>query len=485
MVLLRLFVCFLVALLMHTGVCQSMTMAVDEEDEEEEESDDGRNLSATAVYKKVSPSVFELSLLDKAGSETGFASAVVIDKDIVITNKHVAAMAEDIAVKTRSGKLKKATLAFCHPTEDLVALKVVDLDAPVVPRRRSKSLEVGEPVFAIGSPDALERSLSTGIISGLRWVGEVCHIQSSAATLKGSSGGGLFDARGNLIGISTITIEGAFDLALSADLIRDLLEHPVPNSVQLSDPKYRASLAYSTAREYYKFGSTQPAAIANALLGVAQHYAEEAAKLDPSDTKILDGLAGFYALQGDVKRAMLCLQRAQQINPNSAATYFDMVWLFGKLGMRDAAVAAYRCLLTLDSHLAQKAKALLKENNIDPDKASVRATRPQLKPAAKPTVDAHLQETAQIFLGYLSRTVKRNWKPVTSTKPYDVKLVFKINPEGQVSDLRVISTGPPDAAESAKLALMGSAPFMAVPKELVGQRKFIEVGVTLNSIRPQ
>ncbi|MBX9691147.1 MAG: serine protease, partial [Cyanobacteria bacterium] len=438
-------------------------------------------LSAATIYKKVSPSVFELSLLDSAGNETGFASAVVIGKDTVITNKHVAAMAEDIAVKTRSGKLKKATLAYCHPSEDLVGLKVPDLDAPIVSRRKSKSLEVGEPVFAIGSPEALERSLSTGIVSGLRWVGDVCHIQSSALTLNGSSGGGLFDAKGNLIGISTITIEGAFDLALSADLISDLLEHPVPDSVHLSDAKYRASLAYSTAREYYKFGSTQPAAIANALLNVEQRYAEVAAKLDPSDSKILDGLAGFYALQGDVKAAMLCLQRAQRINPSSPATYFDMVWLFGKLGRRDAAVAAYRRLLTLDPRLAQKAKVLLKENNIDPDKASPPPKRAQSDNRTKTTVDTKLQETAQIFLGYINRTVKRNWKPVESAKPYDVKLVFKINPEGQVSDLRVTSTGPATASESAKLALMSSAPFMAVPKELIGQRKFVEVGMTLDS----
>jgi len=68
-------------------------------------------------------------------------------------------------------------------------------------------IRVGEPVYTIGSPRRLERSLGQGIVSGVRHLDGVTFIQTTAQISPGSSGGGLFDAAGNLIGVTTKTLK--------------------------------------------------------------------------------------------------------------------------------------------------------------------------------------------------------------------------------------------------------------------------------------
>ena len=74
---------------------------------------------------------------------------------------------------------------------------------PIQGVRRADDIKIGETVYSVGTEAGLERSLGEGIVSGIRqWEG-VRIIQNSAPTQHGSSGGGLFDSRGNLVGITT------------------------------------------------------------------------------------------------------------------------------------------------------------------------------------------------------------------------------------------------------------------------------------------
>lgn len=72
-------------------------------------------------------------------------------------------------------------------------------------------LKVGEPVYTVGAPQGLELSLSEGIVSQLRG-GPPPIIQTTAAVSPGSSGGGLFNAEGELVGITTLQVEGGQNL---------------------------------------------------------------------------------------------------------------------------------------------------------------------------------------------------------------------------------------------------------------------------------
>jgi serine protease Do len=85
--------------------------------------------------------------------------------------------------------------------------------------RKYSEMRVGEPVYTIGSPRGLERSLGQGIISGLRRVEGRPLVQTTAQISAGSSGGGLFDQYGNLVGITTFRLKDSegLNFAIAVD----------------------------------------------------------------------------------------------------------------------------------------------------------------------------------------------------------------------------------------------------------------------------
>ncbi len=106
-------------------------------------------------------------------------------------------------------------------------LKVTDLPAPPVPFGSAFKVRVGQRVFAIGAPRGLELTLSDGIVSSLRDAddGKPPVIQTTAPSSPGSSGGGLFDADGSLIGITTSGYLGLqLNFSMPVEWVRELPE---------------------------------------------------------------------------------------------------------------------------------------------------------------------------------------------------------------------------------------------------------------------
>jgi S1-C subfamily serine protease len=168
----------------------------------------GGPLAAQDVYQLVSPAIYVILASDHAielAERTPHTqgSAVAITDRILLTNCHVVAGRPQILISQR-GQSGRATLIFADPAADRCFLKSNSLVLHPVPGiRRFSNLHVGETVFSVGAPSGMEESLGQGLISGLRRLAGVDLIQNSAPTWHGSSGGGLFDSRGNLIGITT------------------------------------------------------------------------------------------------------------------------------------------------------------------------------------------------------------------------------------------------------------------------------------------
>lgn len=159
--------------------------------------------SPAMVFSRVSGLVVLIRASVRRGTVQG--SGVVIGKDLVATNLHVIAGATSIGV-TFKGEEQLATVrATTNAEKDLALLSVDTGSVGRVATRRSSELTVGERVFAIGNPRGYEQTLTEGLVSALRKEGDAFVIQTSAAISPGSSGGGLFDTRGRLIGITTKT----------------------------------------------------------------------------------------------------------------------------------------------------------------------------------------------------------------------------------------------------------------------------------------
>jgi hypothetical protein len=169
---------------------------------------EGPALSPAALYDRVAPSVYivvasdqPVELAEREGHAQG--SAVAITDHVLLTNCHVVAGRPNIRI-TQHGLSGRATILYADPAGDRCFLKTDEMAVhPIHGVRRFDSLKVGEPVFSLGTPSGLELSFGEGLVAGLRLNEGVRMIQNSAPSWHGSSGGGLFDARGNLVGITT------------------------------------------------------------------------------------------------------------------------------------------------------------------------------------------------------------------------------------------------------------------------------------------
>jgi S1-C subfamily serine protease len=165
-------------------------------------------LSAQELFQKVKHSVFVVvaarSRADLRQRDGAFGSAVAITDHLLLTNCHIVKDRSYIKVG-QEGTIDTATLAAADYQTDRCVLKTDSLTlTPIAGVRPFTSLNVGERAFAVGTPLGLELTLSEGLVSSVRHASTVNFVQTSAPINNGSSGGGLFDDRGNLIGITSL-----------------------------------------------------------------------------------------------------------------------------------------------------------------------------------------------------------------------------------------------------------------------------------------
>ena len=143
-----------------------------------------------------------------AEHERDLASGIVIGSDgEILTNAHAVADAERAIVRLADGRQFGAKVIGIDRTTDVALLKIEAHGLPAAAIGRSASLVAGEWVVAIGSPFGLDNSASAGIVSApQRFLpgSAVPLIQTDVAINPGSSGGPLFNLRGEVVGINSM-----------------------------------------------------------------------------------------------------------------------------------------------------------------------------------------------------------------------------------------------------------------------------------------
>jgi len=158
--------------------------------------------TASEIFDTVSSGIVVIRTYDAKGNGLGLGSGVVTARKVIATNFHVIREATNIQVVHR-GKGYLATVRHSDGDRDICTLTVTKIDAPPVLIGSTNRLKVGQRVYAIGAPQGLELTLSEGIISSLRPVDDGQYLQITTPISPGSSGGGLFDEGGRLIGLPT------------------------------------------------------------------------------------------------------------------------------------------------------------------------------------------------------------------------------------------------------------------------------------------
>lgn len=206
---------------------------------------------------------------------SGFVTKVD-DQMVVVTNYHVVDNAINETVTFADGASFPATVLGADPGADLAVLSVSSIPSDVTPLTlvSSVSLQVGDPVVAVGSPYGLAGTLTTGVISALgrtiiedssssRGSGETIPdmIQTSTAINSGNSGGPLINYAGEVVGITTAAVSNSEGLGFaipSATVMRELSslvttgsydEHPSIGATG-TDMNYQIAQAMSTSVTY-------------------------------------------------------------------------------------------------------------------------------------------------------------------------------------------------------------------------------------------
>ena len=203
--------------------------------------------STSEIVKKTADSVVEISTESVVtGSfaqqyvQQGAGSGVIISQDgYILTNNHVINGANSVKVRLRDGTEYDATIIGSDSDNDIALLKVNATGLSPATFGDSNSLAVGDYVVAIGNPlGELGGTVTDGIISALaRKVTiedtQMTLLQTNAQVNPGNSGGGLFNANGELVGIvnakqSATEVEGiAFAIPINnvLDILSDLKEY--------------------------------------------------------------------------------------------------------------------------------------------------------------------------------------------------------------------------------------------------------------------
>jgi S1-C subfamily serine protease len=243
------------------------------------------NISLSALYQQIKSSVVIIQDFEPSASffgdtvyslqqGSGFI-AEVNGQLVIVTNNHVISNAINETVTFANGDSYPAKVLGSDAQADLAVLTITPIPSGLTPLTfaRSDSLQVGQPVVAVGSPYGLSGTLTTGVISSLgRTITEDSStnqngqtiadiIQTSTAINPGNSGGPLITYSGKVIGITTAGISNSQGLgfAIPSDtIIRELsslvssgsyTNHPSIDAVGI-DMNYQIAQAMGTSTTY-------------------------------------------------------------------------------------------------------------------------------------------------------------------------------------------------------------------------------------------
>jgi len=329
-------------------------------------------LTPEEVFDKVKDSIVVVNTLDSKGKVKSQGSGVLLPSGKIATNYHVVEGGASYQV-VRYKQLVRATLYAEDGDKDICLLDAKGIKGKPAQLGKAAELKVGVPVYAVGAPRGLDLSLSDGIVAQLRG-GTPPLIQTTAAISPGSSGGGLFDSEGRLVGLTTLYVEGGQNLNFAMPV--EWIDKIKPGRKTVAGGRgqtvwLKRAIALEKIEAWHdmidwclKWTKTEPQ---NAegwySLGVAFGNLNgdneaigayrQALSIKPEYAEAWNNLGVIY---GKIKRnndAIDACRQALSIKPEYAEAWNNLGLFYGKLERNNDAIDAYRQALRIKPELAE------------------------------------------------------------------------------------------------------------------------------------
>ena len=190
---------------------------------------------ASTVFDIAAQSTVVVLTYDESGEVISLGSGVALPGGDFATNCHVLKGGTRFSLRYQEVEYP-ATRRNSDWDRDVCTLASGTINVPAVSLGSTRTLKVGAQVYAVGAPQGLELTLSDGLVAALRAVPGGQYVQTTAPISPGSSGGGLFDEEGRLLGLITFYLSEGQNLnfALPVEWIEEL---PVRNVAQQVEGK--------------------------------------------------------------------------------------------------------------------------------------------------------------------------------------------------------------------------------------------------------
>lgn len=292
--------------------------------------------------------VATLEVFDSRNKPLGQGSGFFITPSgVLVTNFHVIKGAGNVIAHLPSGAYY--TLRTFGPKDEKADIAVLQFDARETPSIKgfgdSDLIKIGDEVYALGTPNGLEATYSAGTISNpSRQVDGQTFIQFSAPISPGSSGGGLFDSDGDVVGITAASenIRTGPQTGMTQNLNFAV---PINRVKRTLNPEGGYELQKDSPGYYYSLGNL---ADNKKQWDKAIQLYSKALSSDPNYTAAYMGLAGDYYDQGIYQLEVSNYEKAVASDPDNVDALYYLGTAYEDVGEFDKAIEAYNKALTIN-----------------------------------------------------------------------------------------------------------------------------------------
>lgn len=325
-------------------------------------------LAPDIIYKEAENSILYVQSYNEDGYPLCYGSAVAVSEDgVVYTNFHVYKGSDSIVFECSGNYYTNPLIIGSDPEKDIIIFKLRGYRGGYIKTGNSDSDYVGENIYAFGNPKGYKKSFTSGIINAFRdkeYDFDSKNIQFSAPISGGSSGGALINSKGELIGITSrsVDLQNAQNINFAVPVnyfkeVKTADENDAGQIKLVSDfckgYGFYLNSSYIRAEEYF---ANYTAGYPDDIKGLyyrglnfgnrgqydsAILYLKKMTEIEPENINAYIGLGEYSYYKGDTLIALEYYNKAYSINPRDVTlllkrgTFYDYALHDSKLALED------------------------------------------------------------------------------------------------------------------------------------------------------